>query len=80
MQTAQFKAGDRVAYSAKHLRAFGALTGELPAMRGTVVDVKSDPRFPTLYVVRWDGADELVSAMGFALALVGPNRRFAYCD
>lgn len=39
MITVKFNVGDRVAYTKQFLQSIGAYTGELPRMRGTVLEI-----------------------------------------
>lgn len=66
--------GDRVAYSATFCRAVGAYCGEIPAMRGVVVELRGCG----IVVVRWDGVADEMRIHQANLASVGPNLAFAW--
>ena len=73
--------GDRVAYSAQWLRNVGLQTGDMPQLRGTVVELK-DLGSRVIATVDWDlnGAPYTVMrVLVVNLAHVGANMRFCQC-
>jgi len=52
-QAKLFQVGDRVAYNVNWLRSTGNIVGDLPRLRGTVVEIEpfSDKQ---LVVIKWD--------------------------
>ena len=74
------KVGDRIAYSVQWLRSIGIYGGDLPAARGTVMEIhKLGER--KLATIQWEpNADELPArVMTCNLACVGLNTRFSAC-
>ena len=76
--TQQFNIGDRVAYSAGFCQQIGAFTGEIPRMRGVIIDLHQDGPVPRATVDWQDGRKPVRIGLG-ALAHVGPNLRFCAC-
>jgi hypothetical protein len=75
----KLKLGDKVAYSAAFLKSIGAITGELPQLRGEVIELttigKGGPEVAKLRDA--DGYEW--SSLVANLAIVGPNSRFCQC-
>ena len=82
MPAPRFAVGDRVAYSVDFLRSTGQTTGDVPFLRGTVVEVRRLGDNDLVHV-RWDGgmygSREVVRVIAPNLAHVGPNARFCAC-
>lgn len=73
------KVGDKVAYSASFCKSIFAQTGDIPRMRGEVIDIETfGPRGKYLVTVRWNGGDT-TKALSGNLAKVGANTRFCAC-
>ena len=74
----KIKIGDKVAYSVQFLRSIGEVTGELPAARGVVTDIK---KLGQRELVSVDWGDENIPGKVISgnLAKVGANTRFAQC-
>ena len=70
--------GDRVAYSVSFLKSIDAVTGEVPAMRGTVTN-KQKVGQRDFCRVQWDGEDDTHLVLPANLAVVGPNTEFCAC-
>lgn len=51
----KFKFGDRVAFSAKYLKATQQYSGEKPFRRGTVISTTLEEYDPYLVTIEWDG-------------------------
>ena len=73
-----FLANNRVAYSAAFLRSIGAITGDMPQRRGTVIDIVPVGR-RRMAKVQWDDEQEPKLVCVGNLAKVGPNSRFCQC-
>lgn len=62
--------GDKVAFSAAFCRNIGAQTGEVPAMRGTVVEVFQVAK-STIATVDWQNGEPPTRTNANNLAVVG---------
>lgn len=63
--------GDRVAYSANWLRSTGTFAGELPQLRGTIINLEEVCKDFVLAHVQWDGYAETKTINQRNLAKVG---------
>ena len=72
--------GDRVAYAVQFLRSISCCTGDLPAARGVVTEVRQLGNRQLVTIDWGPGADLPQRVIADNLARVGPNSRFCACD
>lgn len=73
------KPGDKVAYSVQFLKSIGEFSGEIPAARGVIKEIKQIAPDLQLAVIEWitPGLPEKVNVKN--LAKVGLNTKFSEC-
>ena len=74
-----FKVDDKIAFSADFCRSIRANAGDIPHMRGRVLEVLPLQGDRQLLMVIWDGEEQPSRVLGANLALVGPNSRICAC-
>ena len=72
----KLKVGDRVCYSRKFLQSIGAIIGEMPQLRGEIVEIRSYGNHYQIAVVRWENSEvyKLTKVHTANLSRVSPDK------